>query len=42
MKKTILVRNIEEDTWNKFVGNCKTKGNNAGDELNKILKNLLS
>jgi hypothetical protein len=41
MKKTILVRNIESDVWNGFVGMCKTEGNNAGNELNKILKNIL-
>ena len=29
-KKTVLIRNVDPDLWNWFVGYCKQKGKNVG------------
>lgn len=32
-----LIKDIDEETWRKFVAFCKLKDVKVGDELNKIL-----
>ncbi len=32
------VRNLNKETWNKFVAYCKLKGVNVGAELGEILE----
>lgn len=36
-----LIKDIDEETWNKFVAYCKLKGVKVGNELDKILKDHL-
>ena len=36
-----LVKDINEETWRKFVAYCKIKGVNVGPELDELLKNHL-
>ena len=35
------VRDLDKETWIKFVAYCKIKGVKVGDELDKILKDYL-
>ncbi len=36
-----LIKGIDEETWRRFIAYCKIKNTNAGDELNRILKDSL-
>ncbi|KKN48603.1 hypothetical protein LCGC14_0651020 [marine sediment metagenome] len=39
IKKTVLIRNVDQDLWNWFVGSCKQKGKKVGEVIeNFILK----
>lgn len=39
--KNKLIKDINEETWRKFVAYCKLKRVKVGDELEKILKDHL-
>ena len=39
--KNKLVKDIDEETWRKFVAFCKLKNVNVGKELNHVLNNYL-
>jgi len=39
--KNKLVKDIDEETWRKFVAYCKLKNIKVGEELNNILENSL-
>ncbi len=39
---TKLVKNVDEDIWRKFTGNCKMKNVHVGPELSQILKKYLN
>ena len=45
-KKAVMLRNVDIDLWNWFVGYCKQKGKNVGevieDIINKIKKGKLN
>ena len=36
-----LIKDVNEETWRKFVAYCKLKGVKVGDELNNILEGYL-
>lgn len=36
-----LIKDIDEETWKKFIVYCKLKNIKAGDELNKILGDFI-
>lgn len=36
-----LIKDIDEETWRKFVAYCKLKDVKVGDKLNKILEDYL-
>jgi len=36
-----LIKDINEETWRKFVAYCKLKGVTVAEELDEILKNHL-
>ena len=36
-----LIKDIDEDTWRKFIAYCKLKNIKVGDELNKVLDEFL-
>jgi len=36
-----LVKDIDEETWRKFVAICKIKGVKIGEELEKIIKDYI-
>lgn len=37
MKKTIVVRNVDEKTWRKFKAECALVGTTTGAMLEKVL-----
>ena len=37
----ISARDVDEDTWLKFTGYCKMKGQKVGPKLTEILKKFL-
>ena len=39
--KNKLIKDIDEETWRKFIAYCKLKDVKVGDELDKILKKHL-
>lgn len=41
MKKTIVVRNVNENTWRKFKAECALVGTTTGAMLEKILVDWL-
>lgn len=36
-----LIKDIDEETWRKFTGYCKAKGEKVGKKLTEILKDYL-
>jgi len=36
-----LIKDIDEETWRKFIAYCKLKNIKVGDELNKVLDEFL-
>jgi len=36
-----LVKDIDEETWRKFIAYCKLKNIKVGDELSNILESFL-
>ena len=40
MKKDVIIRNVNEDLWNWFVGHCKQQGLKVGEGLEIIIKNI--
>lgn len=41
-KKNVMIRNIDINLWNWFVGYCKQKGMNVGDIIESFIKKLKS
>ncbi len=39
-KKNQLIRNVDVDLWNWFVGYCKQKGKNVAEVIEGIILNL--
>jgi len=38
---TKLVKDLNEETWRKFTGYCKAKGEKVGIKLNQVLEEYL-
>ncbi len=36
-----LIKDLDEETWRKFTGYCKAKGERVGKKLSEILKDYL-
>jgi|TARA_B100000315_G_scaffold102389_1_gene93916 hypothetical protein len=36
-----LLKEVDEETWRKFAGYCKAKGEKIGKKLSKILEDYL-
>lgn len=36
-----LIKNVDEETWRKFAGYCKVKGEKVGKKLSEILNDYL-
>ena len=39
---TKIIKNINEDAWNRFGGYCRTRSVKMGEELSSILDNFLN
>lgn len=36
-----LIKEVDEETWRKFTGYCKAKGEKVGKKLSEILRDYL-
>jgi hypothetical protein len=41
MAKHKLIKDVDEETWRKFIAYCKLKNIKVGDQLSKILDGFL-